>query len=271
MTASSRQPAGALEVEARRLLSPIVELRRYALHPGARDELIDLFDSTFVESQELEGMAVIGQFREVDDPDAFTWLRGFPNMTERAQSLERFYTGPVWRANREQANATMIDSSNVLLLRPARPDSAFFLGDERTQRDGDPPLPGIVEATVLHLEATVDKRAVLSFFELAIADVVEAEGGRVLGYFLTEKSENTYPSLPVREGVDVFAFVCGYRGRAGGAADRERSSRVKRTAEEAPGLREPPEVIRLEPTHRSLLTAHSPECPARKSGAPDAD
>jgi NIPSNAP len=248
-------------IEPRGLLSPVVELRRYTLRPGQRDVLIDLFDSTLVESQEREGMAVIGQFREVDDPDAFTWLRGFPTMSERARSLERFYTnGAVWKANREAANATMLDSANVLLLRPARPDSAFFLEGERAPPGSQSPPPGIVEATVLHLEPTVDERLVMSFFELAIADAVEAESGRVLGYFLTEKSENTFPSLPVRGGVNVLAFFCGYPGDAGrGGSD------ARRTIEEAPGLCSPPEVIRLQPTARSLLSAQSPECPARRA------
>jgi hypothetical protein len=228
------------------------------MQPGRRDTLIDLFDSTFVESQEAEDMAVIGQFSEVDDPDVFTWLRGFPSLGERARSLERFYTGPVWKANREAANATMLDSTNVLLLRPARPESAFLLDGERAPLEGKSAPPGIVEATVLHLEPSVDERHVLSFFELAIADRVEAEGGRVLAYLLTEERENTFPALPVREGVNVFVFFCGYPGEA----RRERSGATQ-TIEEAPGLREAPEVIRLQPTPRSLLTADSPECPAR--------
>lgn len=244
------------------MLSPVVELRRYKLRPGARDVLIDLFDSALVESQEREGMAVIGQFREVDDPHVFTWLRGFPSMSERARSLERFYSGPVWQANRVEANATMLDTSDVLLLRPARPDSAFALDGERAAPGSHTAPPGIVEATVLHLERLVDKRAVVSFFELAIADVVEADRGRVLGYFLTEESENTFPSLPVREDASVFCFFCRYSVEDD--AGREHSL-ARRTVEEAPGLRAAPEVIRLQPTPRSLLTAQSPECPARRS------
>ena len=240
----------------RGLLSPIVELRRYSMQPGRRDELIDLFDAKLVESQEAEDMAVIGQFREVEAPDVFTWLRGFPSMSARARSLERFYTGPVWRANREAANATMLDSTNVLLLRPARPESAFLLDGERAPLDSRSSPVGTVEATVLHLEPSVDEGDVLSFFELAIADAITADGGRVLGYFLTEASENTFPGLPVRDGVNVFAFFSGY------SDDGRKRLGAGQTVEEAPGLREAPEVIRLRPTSRSLLTADSPECQA---------
>jgi hypothetical protein len=74
--------------------------------------LIELFDREFVESQEIVGMYVIGQFRDLDNPNRFVWLRGFRNMSERAEGLTAFYTGPVWKANREAANATMIDSDN---------------------------------------------------------------------------------------------------------------------------------------------------------------
>src|SRR5437762_11513588 len=112
---------------------PIVELRQYTLHPGQRDVLIDLFDREFVESQEALGMKVIGQFRDLDDPNRFVWLRGFRDMPSRAQALEDFYGGPGWKANREAANATMVDSDNVLLLFPAKPTSGFsFENKERS-------------------------------------------------------------------------------------------------------------------------------------------
>ena len=96
----------------------IVELRRYALRPGARETLIELFDREFVETQEEVGMHVLGQFRDLDDPDAFVWLRGFSDMPTRKRALEAFYGGPAWKQHAGAANATMIDVDNVLLLRP---------------------------------------------------------------------------------------------------------------------------------------------------------
>src|SRR5450432_2088836 len=84
--------------------------------PGLRDVLIELFEREFIESQEALGMTLVGQFRDLDNPDRFVWLRGFADMTIRAQALEAFYSGPIWRAHRAAANETMIDSDNVLLL-----------------------------------------------------------------------------------------------------------------------------------------------------------
>jgi hypothetical protein len=108
---------------------PVVELRQYTLKPGQRDVLIELFEREFIETQEATGMIVIGQFRDLNNADRFVWLRGFSDMATRAQALEEFYGGPVWKAHRDAANATMIDSDNVLLLRPARSNSGFSLAN----------------------------------------------------------------------------------------------------------------------------------------------
>src|SRR3989442_5274739 len=132
---------------------PVVELRQYTLHPGKRDVLIELFDREFVESQEILGMYVIGQFRDLDDPDRFVWLRGFRNMSERAEGLTAFYTGPVWKANREAANATMIDSDNVLLLRPACPGSGFLFENNHRPPPNAKEIPdGLVVGTIYYLD-----------------------------------------------------------------------------------------------------------------------
>jgi len=210
----------------------IVELRQYTLRPGARDVLIDLFDSWLIEPQEQAGMEIIGQFRDLDDPDRFVWLRGFRDMTSRARSLAAFYGGPEWKAHSEAANATMIDTDDVLLLRPVRPDSAFAL-------DGDRVAPGgFVSATVLQLDAPADETEIVSVFEQSVAPAVRERGGSILGYFVTEASENTFPSLPVRAGEQVFVWFAGFADRDG--LDRASGSSTGH-------------VLRLEPTSRSRL------------------
>jgi hypothetical protein len=86
----------------------VVELRQYSLHPGTRDRFIELFDREFVESQEALGSWVIGQFRDLDDPDRIVWLRGFRDMPARGKALTAFYGGSVWQAHRDAANAAII-------------------------------------------------------------------------------------------------------------------------------------------------------------------
>src|ERR1700733_10215535 len=97
----------------------VVELRQYTLHPGRREPFIELFDGTFADPLDATGMTVIGQFRDLDRPDRFVWLRGFQDMSSRAKELAAFYDSELWHAHRNEANASIDDSDNVLLLVPA--------------------------------------------------------------------------------------------------------------------------------------------------------
>ena len=130
----------------------VLELRQYTLHPGKRDVLIDLFERNFIESQEQQGMRIIGQFRNLDDPDRFVWLRSFADMPARAAALNGFYFGPVWQSHREAANPTMVDSDNVLLLKPVRPESAFPADHQpRAALDATGPGKGLVVGRIIYL------------------------------------------------------------------------------------------------------------------------
>ncbi len=225
----------------------MLELRQYALRPGARETLIDLFDATFVESQEDEGMTIVGQFRDLDEPDRFTWLRGFPGMEARERSLAAFYGGPIWRANSAAANATMLDADNVLLLRPARPESAFA-PTERSRPTG------VVEAAIVSLEDEAETAEAVRRFEHDVLPALAGDGDTVLGYFVTEPGPNTFPALPVREGEHVLVVFLGLREpRTDGARPLETL-----------GAARPPEVLRLSPTPRSALHGGSPPCEAAR-------
>src|SRR5579859_8097921 len=148
---------------------PIIELRQYTLHPGKRDELIALFDRELVESQEQLGAKIIGQFRDAGDPDRFVWLRGFADMESRGNALRAFYGGPVWKAHREAANATMVDSDNVLLLRPARATSGFHLdGVDRAPAGANPKASGPIFATIYSFDTAVNDEFVDYFTQAVV-------------------------------------------------------------------------------------------------------
>jgi quinol monooxygenase YgiN len=237
---------------------PIVELRQYTLHPGKRDVLIDLFDREFVESQEALGMKIIGQFRDLDNPDRFVWLRGFRDMPSRAQALKDFYGGPVWKANREAANATMIDSNNVLLLHPATPTSGFSVASSERPRPGSNEARSeLIVATIYYFDAPVDATFV-EFFEKTVKPAVISSGATVLAYFLTEHSENTFPALPVREGENVFVWFARFNDSAAyerhiAALTHSQRWRDEISKELARRLKRQPEILKLSPTTRSLL------------------
>jgi len=235
---------------------PVVELRRYRLQPGTREDLIGLFEEAFIEPQEAAGMQVIGQFRDPDDPDAFVWLRGFADMETRARGLADFYGGPVWAAHRDRANGTMVNSDNVLLLRPALLGGGFALPD-RLDDDAAGQRSGLVVATTCSLAPHTDADF-SAFFEASVRPALTAAGARVLATFVTERSPNTFPRLPVREDETVFVWFSGFADEA--AYNRHRADLARSqawTAEAWPEIERrtwrPSEVTRLVPTARSLL------------------
>jgi NIPSNAP len=236
----------------------VVELRQYTLKPGQRDTLIDLFEREFVEGQEHHGMRVLGQFRDIDRPDRFVWLRGFADMASRRQALTDFYGGPVWAANRNAANATMEDVSNVLLLRPATEGSGLDLrGLVRAPVGSARTHAGLVVATVYPLQGA-SPREFSAFFERSMVPELTRAGARITGRFVTEEAKNDFPKLPVREGERVFTWLAAYESLAAyerhlAALDASPVWRDEIGPELRWHLRGEPEVLRLAPTARSLL------------------
>jgi hypothetical protein len=190
----------------------VVELRQYTLHPGMRDTLIDLFDREFVESQEALGMTIIGQFRVAEDADRFVWLRGFSDMRTRASALADFYGGPVWQAHKRSANATMVDSDNVLLLRPARRDSGFSgLNRDRLPLVGAENPGRQISAAFFFFDSPREVEFG-EHFENEIKPRLAESGASVLASFVTEKTPNNYPLLPIREGAHAFVAFATFEG-----------------------------------------------------------
>jgi hypothetical protein len=237
---------------------PVVELRQYTLHPGKRDVLIELFDREFIEAQEALGMKIIGQFRDLDRSNRFAWLRGFSDMGSRARALADFYGGPVWKAHRERANATMVDSDNVLLLRPASASTGFSFADKSRPPAEVSELPKrSILATIYYFELSVADDFI-EFFEKAIKPAAIADGATPLAYFVSEHSKNTFPALPVRENENVFVWFAGFNDLAacGAYLSKIAQSEAWRRGineELARQLKGEPEIIRMSPTARSLL------------------
>lgn len=219
-------------------VSPVVELRQYTLRPGQRDVLIDLFEREFVESQEDVGMALIGQFRDLDHPDRFVWLRGFPDMEARRLALEAFYFGPVWQAHRDTANQTMIDSDNVLLLRPLDERSDFTLG-ERGPRGASGPGAGRIIAGVHTLNGADDPLP--ERFRREAFPALQDAGAASVAVLVSEHGPNTFPGLPVRQGEQVLAWFAAFADPA--AAEAVRHAFLDQSIQR----------LRLEPTGRSRL------------------
>jgi quinol monooxygenase YgiN len=249
---SALPAAGALARDC----CPIVELRQYTLYPGKRDELIALFEERFIESQEATGMRIAATFRDLGDPNRFVWVRGFADMRARHDALTAFYYGPVWQAYRNQANATLEDNDNVLLLHPAFAGSGFVLDGLARPAPGAAAGTRLVVATIHYLrEAALDGFA--AAFRRDMAPLLERHGARILAQYVTDKSKNTFGRLPVREKEYAFVSFAAFDGAE--AYDRHLKAlaadgRWQAMLSVHAGLMERgPETLRLQPTARSLV------------------
>lgn len=222
----SAEPTARPETHA--LADPILELRNYTLLPGQRDTLIELFEREFIESQEALGACIVGTFRVEGAPDHFVWIRSFGDMEARLAALQAFYSGPVWRAHSKAANATMVDSDHVHLLRPV---------GARLRIPAD--------RSAIGASVTPESLFVVDVFPLAAGTEAEAElqsraasDAAVIAMFATEASPNDFAALRVHT---RSVFVTLRRYDAGSEPAR------------IGGMPVPEETLRLRPTARSLL------------------
>lgn len=176
----------------------VLELRQYTLHPGGRDDLAGLFDRYFLDDLAATGMHVPGLFADLADPDRLVWLRGFADMTARRQALSDFYlTGQVWREHAAAANATMIDSDDVLLLEPVH----FGDGYPEPAASGlaaDGLESGLV-VDVVALDRLTDGDRATDGLADRVVTAAQGAGAEVLLVAVTHPEPNDFPGLPVRD------------------------------------------------------------------------
>jgi NIPSNAP len=230
----------------------VLELRQYTLRGGQRETLIALFENKFIEPQNTAGASVIGTFRDLDDPDRFVWIRGFANMADRQAALEAFYKDPIWLANRAAAAAAMVDTDNVLLLRPAAAGQGITAPP--AQR---PDAHSVIVATIYYLGG-VDSQTFSHFFDRTILPRLAAAGVFPIARLVSEESPNNYPRLAIRDRERVFVWLGHWTSESAAesfAANALLPSGWRDAAPEAllPAFMRKPERLRLSPTRRSLL------------------
>ena len=162
--------------------------------------------------------------------------------------------------HRNAANATMIDSDNVLLLSLVHPTSGFTLKHGKRAAPGSRIVrDDLVVATIYYLNMPVTNDFIRYFENTIHPELMEADIS-VLGYFVTEDSPNTFRQLPVREGEPVFVWFAGFQDQGaydGSFAKLEKSTPWKEEISRflKRHIKGKPEVLRLAPTSRSRLTS----------------
>jgi hypothetical protein len=219
----------------------VLELRQYTLHPGGRDVLAGLFERYFLDELAATGMHVPGLFADVADADRLVWLRGFADMTARHQALSDFYlSGRVWREHAAAANATMIDSDDVLLLQPVH------LGDGYPEPAADGLAADALESglvvDVVPLDRLTDGDAATDGVADLVVTAAQAAGAEVLMVAVTHSEPNDFPGLPVRD-ERVATWLARY-------PDDDARARVRATL----GVESHDEQVHLRPLVGSQIT-----------------
>ena len=210
----------------------VVELRQYVLKPGAADALVEVFEAELVESQEALGMAVGGLFRDRDDADRFVWMRGFSSMEARRVALGAFYGGPVWKQHGPAANATMVDSDDVHLLRAINPQGGLKLTDLMR-------YPGHGYALLV---SELRFPEMVGNYHLWLRLFLRKAGALPIASFATLPAANNFPRLPVWQNRTVHVALL-----------RSDVAVPPLPSDLRGWLRAEPEAIHLAPTTKSLL------------------
>lgn len=229
----------------------VIEFRRYIIRDGEREHFAEYFESWFPEAFRQLGAIAFGQFLERENPSRFTWLRGFRDMDARATVNAAFYYGPLWKEHRTTMNDILVDSDNVLLLRPLRPGSGVAVlpaVDPVKEKVG---AQGIVIAQIFALQADgVEVFAAQAETTLAR---YRGAGVREAGLLVTLDAPNNFPQLPVRTDGPYLVWL-------GIAADEAMLAQFNRLAQDAQPafaatglLRDTPELVTMAPTRRSRL------------------
>jgi hypothetical protein len=230
----------------------VIEFRRYDLKEGARENFARYFEAFFPEAFQQLGAMPFGQFFERKYPMRFTWVRGFKSMDARAIANSEFYFGPLWKEHRRTMNSLMVDVSNVLLLRPLNSKRALTVlpaVDPVTEPNG---AQGVVIAQIFAVKAdSVDAFAQQA--ETTFAGY-RAAGAREAGILVTLDVPNNFPQLPVRTDGPYLVWLGILKDNR--TLDSKLNPLVQRSLQSLSAtnlLRSPPEVVVLEPTHRSRL------------------
>ncbi|GAB3257531.1 NIPSNAP family protein [Chitinimonas naiadis] len=175
---------------------PVIEFRRYTLQAGCREHFVRYFETYFPEAFQQLGAMALGQGLDAGNAAGFTWLRGFRDMETRAIANAAFYYGPVWREHRTTLNNLIVDSDNVLLLRPWQPERGIPLLAAVNPVHEPAGAQGVLVAQLFAvrqggLEAAVEQA------ERYLSQYREV-GAQECGLLVTLDAANNFPQLPVR-------------------------------------------------------------------------
>jgi hypothetical protein len=252
--AQSAPPAANASTEPSARLSDFqaIEFRRYTIKDGGREHFAQYFESYFPEAFQQLGAIAAGSFFERTDQNGFTWIRGFHTIEDRAVANAEFYYGSLWKEHKKTMNDFITDSDNVMLLRPLSPERGIPIlpaVDPVTEANG---AQGVVVAQIFAVKANRIE-AFAQEAETTFAGY-RAAGVREAGVLVTLDVPNNYPQLPVRTDGPYLVWLGILPDNQTLQNDFTPLAARSRQALSATGLlRGTPELVVLDPTHRSRM------------------
>jgi hypothetical protein len=207
---NAKTPRTKLNSMNRRSNLEIIELRNYLLKPGTRQRFVDYFENHFIDSQNVLGGYVLGQFRIKGEDDKFFWIRGFEDMKSRLAFLRAFYqAGEVWRKFGSEANDMMLDSDNVYLLRPL-PEGK----DSTKESEGicSDVFTKLKEVVVVDFYLALDNQLnqLVDFFRKDYVPFLKGSAILDVTLWTSEPSVNDFPRLPVIKDENLLVAISSF-------------------------------------------------------------
>lgn len=227
----------------------LFEFRTYEMRAGRRDVLIDLFETAFLDEYEKHGAHVLATFRDVDFADRWVWMRAFEDGRARGRALTAFYSSDIWRRLRVEANTTIRDTRNALLLRMVSGDIADAESGQERRIQG-----GIIVSSVQIVPFGSERAHARAFADYAMPLLHEL-GGAPFATMETDRSQNCYPRQAVRP-ESVFVTLTRFESRERHEEflrQRETSRAWRDDVKSRLGGPRAPEIMRLAPTTRSRM------------------
>ena len=230
----------------------VIEFRRYIIKEREREHFAEYFESYFPEAFQQMGAILFGQFFERKNPVGFTWMRGFKNTDARATINAGFYYGPLWKEHRSTMNSLMVDSDNVLLLRPLSSERGVLVLPAVDPIKEPKGAQGVVVAQIF----AVEPNSVDDFAQRAEGTFASyrAAGAHEAGVLVTLDVPNNFPQLPVRTDGPYLVWLGIVKDNK--TLETQFASLAERSTQSlsATGLlRSAPELVILDPTKRSRL------------------
>ena len=187
----------------------VIELRNYVIKPAQRDRFVDYFEENFIQSQNILGGYVLGQFRVKGADDNFFWIRGFHDMASRNKALNDFYYGPVWKEHKNVPNSMLANNDNVHLLKPlynidnARDSLTGF----NSNWFGKPKGIAVVDFYIANQK--LDK--LIDFFSSKYIPLLKSSGVEDISFWISELMPNDFTPLPVFQDKNLLVSISFYK------------------------------------------------------------